>query len=76
MEIIVENLRENGVMMLQNFLKPSIYAKIAQELKSSGISWCIKGPANRRYSKIHRLIALFVLNFNRNMINIFDDKKP
>ncbi|XP_065211084.1 prolyl 3-hydroxylase OGFOD1 [Planococcus citri] len=58
MEIIVENLRECGVMMLQNFLKPQIYTKIAKELKSSAISWSTKGPANRRkynYAEQHSL---------------------
>lgn len=49
LEIIQENLPESGVMMLQNFLKPRIYQKIAEELQSKNISWLIKGPANRRF---------------------------
>lgn len=47
-ELIVESIEQNGVIMMQNFLKSSFFEAISDELDSSSVLWIPQGPSNRK----------------------------
>ncbi|KAK7572038.1 hypothetical protein V9T40_014510 [Parthenolecanium corni] len=57
-ELIVESIEQNGVIMMQNFLKSSFFEAISDELDSSSVLWIPQGPSNRKKYEIADLKKL------------------